>query len=146
MIPAGYSFNLDGTSNYVTMASILIAQATDTPLDLPHQLALLGVALLTSKAASGVTGSGFVTLAATLDVVDAIPATGLRLIVGIDRFISEARALTNVIGNGVATLVVARWVHDLDRERLRDELAASPSPKVRIRSSRNRDRPHFGQR
>ena len=122
VVPAGYSFNLDGTAIYVTMASIFIAQATNTPLDLTHQLGLLGVALLTSKGAAGVTGSGFVTLAATLDVVGAVPAAGLRLIVGIDRFMSEARALTNVIGNGVATLVVARWVRDLDVDKLRSEL------------------------
>ena len=122
VIPAGYSFNLDGTAIYVTMASVFIAQATNTPFDLTHQLELLGVALLTSKGAAGVTGSGFVTLAATLDVVDTIPAAGLRLIAGIDRFMSEARALTNVIGNGVATLVVARWVRDLDVEKLRSEL------------------------
>ena len=122
VIPAGYSFNLDGTAIYVTIASMFIAQATNTPLDLGHQLALLGVALLTSKGAAGVTGSGFVTLAATIDVVHTIPVAGLRLIAGIDRFMSEARALTNVIGNGVATLVVARWVGDLDADKLRSEL------------------------
>jgi aerobic C4-dicarboxylate transport protein len=122
VIPAGYSFNLDGTAIYVTMASVFIAQATHTPFGLGHQLALLGIALLTSKGAAGVTGSGFVTLAATIDVVGTLPATGLRMIAGIDRFMSEARALTNVIGNGVATLVVARWCRDLDIEKLRGEL------------------------
>jgi aerobic C4-dicarboxylate transport protein len=122
VIPAGYSFNLDGTAIYVTMASVFIAQATNTPFELGDQIALLGVALLTSKGAAGVTGSGFVTLAATIDVVGGFPPAGLRLIAGIDRFMSEARALTNVIGNGVATLVVARWCRDLDLATLRSEL------------------------
>ena len=122
VIPAGYSFNLDGTAIYVTMAAVFIAQATHTPFGLGEQLALLGVALLTSKGAAGVTGSGFVTLAATMDVVGTLPAVGLRIITGIDRFMSEARALTNVIGNGVATLVVARWCGDLDRDKLSAEL------------------------
>ena len=122
VIPAGYSFNLDGTAIYVTMAAVFIAQATGTPFGLAHQLELLGVALLTSKGAAGVTGSGFVTLAATVDVVGTLPASGLNLITGIDRFMSEARALTNVIGNGVATLVVARWCRDLDAAKLRSEL------------------------
>ncbi|HEY0253473.1 MAG TPA: C4-dicarboxylate transporter DctA [Kofleriaceae bacterium] len=123
VVPAGYSFNLDGTAIYVTMASVFIAQATGTDFGIGKQLELLGVALLTSKGAAGVTGSGFVTLAATMDVVCGLPTTGLRLIAGIDRFMSEARALTNVIGNGVATLVVARWCRDLDRETLSRELA-----------------------
>jgi aerobic C4-dicarboxylate transport protein len=122
VIPAGYSFNLDGTAIYVTMAAVFIAQATGTPLSLGGQLGLLGVALLTSKGAAGVTGSGFVTLAATIDVVGTLPAVGLRLITGIDRFMSEARALTNVIGNGVATLVVAKWCRDLDGAKLAAEL------------------------
>jgi aerobic C4-dicarboxylate transport protein len=122
VIPAGYSFNLDGTAIYVTMAAVFIAQATGTPLSLGGQLALLGVALLTSKGAAGVTGSGFVTLAATIDVVGTLPVAGLRLIAGIDRFMSEARALTNVIGNGVATLVVAKWCRDLDATKLAAEL------------------------
>ncbi|CAN5434438.1 dicarboxylate/amino acid:cation symporter [soil metagenome] len=122
VVPAGYSFNLDGTAIYVTMAAVFIAQATNTDFGLAKQLELLGVALLTSKGAAGVTGSGFVTLAATIDVVGGLPATGVRLIVGIDRFMSEARALTNVIGNGVATLVVARWCRDLDATKLRAEL------------------------
>jgi aerobic C4-dicarboxylate transport protein len=122
VIPAGYSFNLDGTAIYVTMAAVFIAQATNTPFGLGQQLALLGVALLTSKGAAGVTGSGFVTLAATIDVVGTLPAAGLRMIAGIDRFMSEARALTNVIGNGVATIVVARWCRDLDAAKLAREL------------------------
>jgi len=122
VVPAGYSFNLDGTAIYVTMAAVFIAQATHTEFGLGKQLELLGLALLTSKGAAGVTGSGFVTLAATMDVVHGLPTTGLRLIAGIDRFMSEARALTNVIGNGVATLVVARWCRDLDLDTLRAEL------------------------
>ncbi|MEO8548459.1 MAG: cation:dicarboxylase symporter family transporter, partial [Kofleriaceae bacterium] len=123
VVPAGYSFNLDGTAIYVTMGAVFIAQATNTDFGLTKQLELLGVALLTSKGAAGVTGSGFVTLAATMEVVHGLPATGLRLIAGIDRFMSEARALTNVIGNAVATLVVSRWCRDLDLEQLRGELA-----------------------
>ena len=122
VIPAGYSFNLDGTAIYVTMAAVFIAQATGTPFGLGSQLELLGIALLTSKGAAGVTGSGFVTLAATVDVVGTLPTVGLRMIAGIDRFMSEARALTNVIGNGVATLVVARWCRDLDAAKLTAEL------------------------
>lgn len=122
VVPTGYSFNLDGTAIYVTMASVFIAKATNTPFGLGDQLALLGVALITSKGAAGVTGSGFVTLAATIDMAGGLPASGLRLIAGIDRFMSEARALTNVIGNGVATVVIARWVRDLDVAKLRHEL------------------------
>ena len=122
VIPTGYSFNLDGTSIYLTMAAVFIAQATNTPLDLTHQLTLLLVLLLTSKGAAGVTGSGFIVLAATLSAVGNVPVAGLALILGIDRFMSEARALTNLIGNGVATLVVARWTGDLDRARLNREL------------------------
>ena len=127
VVPAGYSFNLDGTAIYITMGAIFVAQATHTPMTLWQQLALLGVALLTSKGAAGVTGSGFVTLAATLAAFHTIPIGGLVLILGIDRFMSEARALTNVIGNGVATLVVSRWVGDLDRGRLTAELAQGPT-------------------
>jgi aerobic C4-dicarboxylate transport protein len=122
VIPTGYSFNLDGTSIYLTMAAVFIAQATNTPLDLTHQLTLLLVLLLTSKGAAGVTGSGFIVLAATLSAVGNVPVAGLALILGIDRFMSEARALTNLIGNGVATLVVARWTGDLDQARLTREL------------------------
>ena len=122
VIPAGYSFNLDGTSIYLTMAALFVAQATNTDLTLFQQLTILAVLLLTSKGASGVTGSGFIVLAATLSSVPTIPVAGLALILGIDRFMSEARALTNLIGNGVATVVVARWTGDLDSERMRQHL------------------------
>jgi aerobic C4-dicarboxylate transport protein len=127
VVPAGYSFNLDGTSIYLTMAAIFIAQATNTTLDLRHQLTLLAVLLLTSKGAAGVTGSGFIVLAATLSAVGTVPVAGVALILGIDRFMSEARALTNIVGNGVATLVVARWCNELNvaqmQEHLRHETA-----------------------
>jgi aerobic C4-dicarboxylate transport protein len=123
VVPAGYSFNLDGTAIYITMGAIFVAQATNTHLSLGQQLALLGVALLTSKGAAGVTGSGFVALAATLEAFHGtVPVAGLALILGIDRFMSEARSLTNVIGNGVATLVVSRWCGELDRATLDREL------------------------
>lgn len=118
VIPTGYSFNLDGTSIYLTMAAVFIAQATDTPMDLTQQLTLLAVLLLTSKGASGVTGSGFIVLAASLSAVGHVPVAGLALILGIDRFMSEARALTNLVGNGVGTLVVAKWTGDLDMQQL----------------------------
>ncbi len=118
VVPTGYSFNLDGTSIYLTMAAVFIAQATNTPLDLQHQITLLLVLLLTSKGAAGVTGSGFIVLAATLSAVGTVPVAGLALILGIDRFMSEARALTNFVGNSVATLVVAKWCKALDSERL----------------------------
>ncbi|WP_457322886.1 dicarboxylate/amino acid:cation symporter [Roseateles sp. P5_E11] len=118
VIPTGYSFNLDGTSIYLTMAAVFIAQATDTPMTLMQQLTLLGVLLLTSKGAAGVTGSGFIVLAATLSAVGHVPVEGLALILGIDRFMSEARALTNLVGNGVATVVVGKWTGDLDMPRL----------------------------
>ena len=126
VIPAGYSFNLDGTSIYLTMATLFIAQATNTPLSLLQQLTLLAVLLLTSKGAAGVTGSGFIVLAATLSSVGTLPVAGLALILGIDRFMSEARALTNVIGNGVATLVVAKWTGELDAVTMRSELQGKP--------------------
>jgi aerobic C4-dicarboxylate transport protein len=118
VVPAGYSFNLDGTNIYLTMATLFVAQALDIELSLGQQLTLLLVAMLTSKGASGVTGAGFVTLAATLQVVPSVPVAGLALILGIDRFMSEARALTNLIGNGVATVVVAKWTGELDTARL----------------------------
>ncbi|MEQ1557981.1 MAG: dicarboxylate/amino acid:cation symporter [Methyloglobulus sp.] len=124
VIPTGYSFNLDGTSIYLAMAAIFIAQATNTPLTLTQELTLLGVLLLTSKGAAGVTGSGFITLAATLSTVPTIPVAGLALILGIDRFMSEARALTNLIGNGVATIVAAKWENELNEEQLAAELNA----------------------
>jgi aerobic C4-dicarboxylate transport protein len=118
VIPAGYSFNLDGTCIYLTMAALFLAQATDTHLTLGHQLGILGVLLLTSKGAAGVTGSGFIVLAATLGSTGAIPVASIALILGVDRFMSEARALTNLIGNGVATIVVARWERAVDSARL----------------------------
>ena len=118
VIPTGYSFNLDGTSIYLTMAAVFIAQATNTPMTLMQELTLLAVLLLTSKGAAGITGSGFIVLAATLSAVGTVPVAGLALILGIDRFMSEARALTNLIGNGVATIVVAKWTGDLDTDRL----------------------------
>jgi aerobic C4-dicarboxylate transport protein len=127
VVPAGYSFNLDGTSIYLTMATLFIAQATNTALDWVQQLTLLAVLLLTSKGAAGVTGSGFIVLAATLSSVGPLPVAGLALILGIDRFMSEARALTNVIGNGVATLVVAKWTGELDMATMRRELNAGPA-------------------
>jgi aerobic C4-dicarboxylate transport protein len=123
VIPIGYSFNLDGTNIYLTMAALFVAQALNIDLTLPQQLAILAVAMLTSKGASGVTGAGFITLAATLMVVPSVPVAGLALILGIDRFMSEARALTNIIGNGVATIVIARWEGALDRPRLGAELS-----------------------
>ena len=122
VIPTGYSFNLDGTSIYLTMAAIFVAQATNTDLTLMQQLTILAVLLLTSKGASGVTGSGFITLAATLSAVPTIPVAGLALILGIDRFMSEARALTNLIGNGVATIVVSKWEGELDEQELQKRL------------------------
>jgi aerobic C4-dicarboxylate transport protein len=128
MIPIGYSFNLDGTNIYLTMAALFVAQALNIDLTLPQQLAILAVAMLTSKGASGVTGAGFITLAATLMFVPTVPVAGLVLILGIDRFMSEARALTNLIGNGVGTLVIARWEGVLDRPRLEAELAAGSDP------------------
>lgn len=114
VVPSGYSFNLDGTCIYLTMAALFIAQATDTPLSLGQQLGLLGVLLLTSKGAAGVTGSGFITLAATLAATKTVPVAGMALILGVDRFMSEARAITNFIGNTVATLVISRWDGSFD--------------------------------
>lgn len=119
VIPTGYSFNLDGTSIYLTMAAIFVAQATNTPLTMTQTITILGVLMLTSKGAAGVTGSGFVTLAATFAAIPTIPVAGLALILGIDRFMSEARALTNLVGNGVATIVVSRWEKELDVDRMR---------------------------
>ena len=118
VIPTGYSFNLDGTSIYLTMAAVFIAQATNTPMTLTQEITLLAVLMLTSKGAAGITGSGFIVLAATLSAVGTVPVAGLALILGVDRFMSEARALTNLVGNGVATLVVAKWTGELDTTRL----------------------------
>ena len=123
VVPAGYSFNLDGTNIYLTMASLFVAQALNIDLTMRQELTILGVAMLTSKGASGVTGAGFITLAATLAVVPPIPVAGLALILGIDRFMSEARSLTNFVGNGVAAVVVSRWENELDIATLKSELA-----------------------
>ena len=114
VIPMGYSFNLDGTSIYLTMAAVFLAQATNTPLDISHQVSLLLVLLLTSKGAAGVTGSGFITLAATLPAVGHIPVAAIALILGIDRFMSEGRAITNIIGNAVATIVISKWEKEIN--------------------------------
>jgi aerobic C4-dicarboxylate transport protein len=118
IVPTGYTFNTDGTSIYMTMAALFVAQATNTELSLLQQLAIFGVAMLTSKGASGVQGASFIALVGTLAVVPTIPVAGMALILGIDRFMSEARALVNMIGNGVATVVMARWEGELDREQL----------------------------
>jgi aerobic C4-dicarboxylate transport protein len=127
VIPTGYSFNLDGTNIYMTLATLFLAQATNTALSLGQEATLLGVAMLTSKGASGVAGAGFITLAATLAVVPDIPITSLALLVGVDRFMSVCRALTNFVGNGVGALVIARWEGDLDRGRLTAELDRGPA-------------------
>jgi aerobic C4-dicarboxylate transport protein len=134
VIPTGYSFNLDGTSIYLTMAAVFIAQATNTPMDIFQQVTLLVVLLLTSKGAAGVTGSGFIVLAATLSAVGHIPVAGVALILGIDRFMSEARALTNLIGNGVATVVVGKWCKQLDEAQMRAQLESGGAEPVQSRS------------
>ena len=130
VVPTGYSFNLDGTSIYMTMAAIFIAQATNVPLSFAEQLGLLGLAIITSKGSAAITGGGFVTLAATLAAFPAVPVAGLALIIGIDRFMSEARALTNLIGNGVATVVVARWEGALDTDRMHRLLDGGTLPEA----------------
>jgi aerobic C4-dicarboxylate transport protein len=122
VIPTGYSFNLDGTNIYMTLATLFLAQATNTQLTFGQYATVLAVAMLTSKGASGVTGAGFVTLAATLSIIPDIPITSLAIIVGIDKFMSECRALTNLIGNGVATIVISRWEGELDRDQLHQAL------------------------
>ncbi|MES2044885.1 MAG: dicarboxylate/amino acid:cation symporter [Pseudomonadota bacterium] len=126
VVPTGYSFNLDGTNIYMTLAALFIAQATGVELSWGQQFALLGVAMLSSKGAAGVTGAGFITLAATLSIVPTIPVAGMALILGVDRFMSECRSLTNFIGNAVATIVVARWEGALDREALAAALSGTP--------------------
>nr|WP_176023385.1 dicarboxylate/amino acid:cation symporter [Brucella pseudintermedia] len=126
VIPTGYSFNLDGTNIYMTLAALFIAQATDIPLSLGDQILLLLVAMLSSKGAAGITGAGFITLAATLSVVPAVPVAGMALILGIDRFMSECRALTNFVGNAVATIVVARWENELDADKLAAAMSGAP--------------------
>lgn len=127
VVPTGYSFNLDGTNIYMTMAAVFLAQATNTPLDLQHQITLLIVAMVTSKGASGVAGAGFVTLASTLEAVPSIPLESLALLVGIDRFMSECRAMTNFIGNGVATIAISRWTGDVSVNTLQQNLAQHPA-------------------
>ena len=127
VIPTGYSFNLDGTNIYLTMAAVFLAQATDTPLTLAQQLALLAVAMVSSKGASGVTGAGFITLAATLSAVPSIPIQSIALLVGIDRFMSECRAITNLIGNGVATVVISRWENEIDPAKLNEAMSRPKS-------------------
>jgi aerobic C4-dicarboxylate transport protein len=136
VIPMGYSFNLDGTSIYLTLATLFLSQALDLPLSLGQEVGLLAILLLTSKGAAGVTGSGFITLAATLSATNALPVEGLALLLGVDRFMSEARAITNLVGNGVATVALARWENDLDEDQLRRVLAGaragvSPSREAR---------------
>ena len=126
VVPTGYSFNLDGTNIYMTLAALFIAQAMNIELSLQDQLLLLVVAMISSKGAAGITGAGFITLAATLAVVPGVPVAGMALILGIDRFMSECRALTNFVGNAVATLVVARWEGELDREALHAALGSGP--------------------
>jgi aerobic C4-dicarboxylate transport protein len=128
VIPTGYSFNLDGTNIYMAMAAVFLAQATNTPLDLYHQITLLLVAMLTSKGASGVTGAGFITLAATLESVKIVPVSSLGMLVGIDRFMSECRALTNLIGNGVATVAISRWEDEVSARTLQENLLRRAEP------------------
>ncbi|WP_062762910.1 dicarboxylate/amino acid:cation symporter [Falsirhodobacter sp. alg1] len=128
VVPTGYSFNLDGTNIYMTMAALFIAQATNTDLTLGQEILLLAVAMLSSKGAAGITGAGFITLAATLSVVPTVPIAGMALILGVDRFMSECRALTNFVGNAVATIVVARWEGELDEKALHAALNGEPQP------------------
>jgi aerobic C4-dicarboxylate transport protein len=123
VIPTGYSFNLDGTNIYMTLAALFIAQATGVHLSLGEQVALLAVAMISSKGAAGVTGAGFITLAATLSIIPSVPVAGMALILGIDRFMSECRSLTNFIGNAVATIIVAKWDGALDQAQLNAALA-----------------------
>jgi aerobic C4-dicarboxylate transport protein len=123
VVPTGYSFNLDGTNIYMTLATLFLAQATNTPLTLGQEMGILVIAMITSKGASGVTGAGFVTLAATLSIIPDIPIQSLALLLGIDKFMSECRALTNLIGNGVATIVISRWEGELDADMLHETMA-----------------------
>ncbi len=132
VIPTGYSFNLDGTNIYMTLAALFIAQATDTPLSLGDQILLLLVAMLSSKGAAGITGAGFITLAATLAVVPSVPIAGMALILGIDRFMSECRALTNFVGNAVATIVVARWENELDQTKFAAAMTGQLSEEIEV--------------
>ena len=123
VVPTGYSFNLDGTNIYMTLATLFLAQATNTHLGSSQELGILVIAMITSKGASGVTGAGFVTLAATLAIVPDIPIQSLALLLGIDKFMSECRALTNLVGNGVATIVISRWEGELDKDKLHEVMA-----------------------
>jgi aerobic C4-dicarboxylate transport protein len=123
VVPTGYSFNLDGTNIYMTLAIWFLAQATNTPLTLTQELGIVAIAMITSKGASGVTGAGFVTLAATLSIIPDIPITSLALLLGIDKFMSECRALTNLVGNGVACVVISRWEGELDADKLHETMA-----------------------
>jgi aerobic C4-dicarboxylate transport protein len=136
VLPTGYSFNLDGTCIYLTMAAVFIAQATDTPLTLWQQLGIVSILLLTSKGAAAVTGGGFVTLSATLASTHTVPVSGLSLIIGIDRFMSEARAVTNLIGNGVAVIAVSAWEGELDRARARRVLAGEEPADTQVELAR----------
>ena len=129
VLPTGYTFNADGTCIYLTMAAIFVAQATNTPLTLVDQLILLGVFLLTSKGSAGVAGAGFVTLAATLTTIHSIPLVGMVLLLGIDRFLNEARAVTNLIGNGIGTIAIAKWDGSFDLETARQEIARANGAK-----------------
>ncbi len=130
VVPTGYSFNLDGTNIYMTLAALFIAQACNVDLTIGQQFLLLGVAMLSSKGAAGVTGAGFITLAATLSIVPSVPVAGMALILGVDRFMSECRSLTNFIGNAVATVVVSRWEGKLDHEQFANALAGNPGPRI----------------
>ena len=132
VVPTGYTFNTDGTSIYMTLAALFVAQATNTHLTLTQQITILGVAVLTSKGASGVTGAAFIALVATMMVIPTIPVAGMAIILGIDRFMSMLRATINMLGNGVATLVVARWEHEVDGASLREALARHGAPVVAI--------------
>jgi aerobic C4-dicarboxylate transport protein len=127
VVPTGYSFNMDGTNIYMTLAVLFLAQATNTHLTLAQELTLLAVTMLTSKGAAAVVGAGFVTLAASLSVVPTVPVAAMVLILGIDRFMAECRSLTNIIGNGVAAIVVCAWEGALDREKLKASLSGSPA-------------------
>ena len=130
VFPSGLSFNMDGTSIYITMAAIFVAQALNIDLSIGQQVSLLLVAMITSKGAAGIVGAGFITLAATLAVVPTIPIAGLALILGVDRFMAEARSLTNFMGNSVATLIVSRWEGELDMARLNRELSGGPPESI----------------
>ena len=128
VVPTGYSFNLDGTNIYMTLAALFIAQATNTHLTLGQEVLLLLAAMISSKGAAGVTGAGFITLAATLSIVPSVPVAGMALILGVDRFMSECRSLTNFIGNAVATVVVSKWEGKLDLEQLNAALSGKAVP------------------